>query len=150
MELINSIPEELRERCEFLINAICFPHCPERKKHYAATGRSQITYLKEKYINFKCTIRHSSVHPSVLGKGNNFTLEEVDQYYKMGYKYFKIEGRTLLSSDVLMMYLYYLVKPEWWFEMIREAALVEGIFVNCPNTTQDYIPIPTRQYMVEL
>ena len=31
MELIENIPQELRSKCEFLINAICHANCPQRK-----------------------------------------------------------------------------------------------------------------------
>ena len=150
MELINSIPKELRGKVEFLINAICPPHCPNRKDHYAKTGLTQITYLKHKYTNLQCGIKESNVHPTMLGKGNNFSLDEIKQYSDLGYKYFKLEGRTLLSSDMLMMYLYYMVKPEWWFETIREACFIEGIFVNDSNALQDYQKIPTREYAIGL
>lgn len=148
MELLNSIPKELRGKCEFLINAICHPHCPIRKKHYALTGRAQLTYLREKYTVPECTIQDSPVHPNTMNKGNNLSNEEIDAYNKMGYKYFKIEGRTLPSDIILMQYLYYWVKPEWWGIIIHEAITEEGIIINSPNTFQMYQKIYTPLYDV--
>jgi hypothetical protein len=78
-----------------------------------------------------CGIKESSVHPDILGKGNNLTPEEIRYYYdKYGFNHFKIEGRTLESIDVLCMELYYLIKPEWYFHCLREASGYEGIYVN--------------------
>lgn len=150
MELINSIPKELRIKCEFLINAICPPHCPQRKEHYAKTGHAHLTYLRDRYQNDKCGITESSIHPSVLGKGNNFTIEEVNQYHDLGYRYFKLEGRTLQSLDVLLMYCYYMIKPEWWFDVIREAYGTEGAIINSPNDEQQYIRVDKKEYIIGL
>jgi len=150
MELINSVPQELRPKVEFLINAICPPHCPQRKEHYALTGKAHISYLKDKYTNDKCGIRESSIHPKVLGKGNNFTLEDIDNYSKLGYKYFKLEGRTLHSYDVLAMYLYYMVKPEWHYDIIGTALLLDGVIINSPNSEYKYQLIKEPFYNIAL
>lgn len=132
-EMLESIPMEDRKKCEFLINAICPSHCPHRKEHYAKTGRYHLSFLKDIYDVSGCGIKESSVHPSVLGKNNNFTPEEIAEYEKMGFQYFKIEGRTLRSLDVLCMYCYYMIKPEWWFEVICEASNYGGITYNDNN-----------------
>lgn len=132
-ELIESIPMEAREKCEFLINAICPAHCPLRKKHYSQTGKYHLSYTREKYEVANCGINEGSLHPSILGKNNNFSNEEIEEYEKMGYKYFKIEGRTLPSADILCMYAYYLIKPEYQMYFICLAAHREGIFYNDNN-----------------
>lgn len=139
MELINNIPKELRNKCEFLINAICPPHCPQRKLHYTRNGLAQLSFLRDKYINWQCGITENITHHNILGKGNNFTLEDVNNYNQMGYNYFKIEGRTLQSVDIFGMYLYYMVKPEYYWEILSMAAGIEGIFFNDPNAFQTYI-----------
>lgn len=134
-ELLEKIPMEKRDKCEFLINAICRPNCPIRKQHYSWTGKSQLSFLRDKYSVIPgCTITHPSTDPSILGQGNNFTFEELEEYHKMGFKYFKIEGRTLPSAQVFAMYLYYLIKPEYQYDCITLAAQQEGIFFNDPNS----------------
>ena len=65
---------------------------------------------------------------------NENIYEEIDAYNKMGYKYFKIEGRTLPSDIILMQYLYYWVKPEGWGVIMHEAISEEGVIINSPNT----------------
>lgn len=134
IEFLESIPKENRNKIEFLSNAICRPGCPIRKQHYFYTGASQRTWLKEKYdIHPGCNIKENVTHPSKLGKENNLSLEDIEKYNKMGFKYFKLEGRTLPSATVLGCYLYYFVKPEAYFEVMTLAADRIGIFVNDPN-----------------
>lgn len=140
-ELIENIPMENRKKIEFLINAICPAKCPLRKEHYSQTGRYHLSYMRERYEVAACGIKDASVHPNVLGKNNNFTNEEIDEYNKMGYQYFKIEGRTLPSADILGMYLYYMIKPEWYWDVISRAARIEGIFYNAPN---DFIEMEVK------
>ena len=134
MKLLESIPKEKRDKFEFLSNAICHPGCPIRKQHYAWTGPAQLTFLRDKYdMMHKCTITEGICHPDILGKGNNLSNEDIDKYHKMGYKYFKLEGRTMPSGVMLSSYLYYLIKPECYFEVIAKACEIEGIFVNDSN-----------------
>ena len=134
IDFLNSIPAESRDKVEFLANAICRPKCPIRKKHYEYTGEAQRTWLREKYdIYMGCNIKENLTHPSRLGKGNNLSLADIEKYNQMGFKYFKLEGRTLPSSVVFSCYLYYFIKPEAYFEVITIASSRLGIFINDPN-----------------
>lgn len=139
-ELLSSIPKELRNKCEFLVNAICRPQCPIRKWHYQQNGLAHLTYLKHQYsVNGtgKCSIEDKAItDPDIMFTGNNLTFEQIEKYNKMGYKYFKLEGRTLPSAEVLAMYLYYLFKPEYCYVVLSSAAEVEGIFINDKNSTK--------------
>lgn len=134
-DFIESIPQKDRHKVEFLVNAICHAHCPIRHKHYEWTGIAQESFLRDKYsLQGKCTITETSVHPSILGKGNNFTVQEIQEYNKMGFEYFKLEGRTLPSPTMFSMYLYYMIKPEAYFQVIEMGGMTEGIFYNYPNS----------------
>ena len=134
LQFLEEIPMEYRDKVEFLSNAICPAHCAYRKEHYSATGIAQLSYLKDGYsVCGRCEIDKSINHPTKLGKGNNLSYEDILKYNKMGYNYFKLEGRTLPSSAVLSNYLYYLINPEYIFDTLEEAATIEGIFVNDKN-----------------
>lgn len=149
-DFIESIPKELRQKCEFLINAICPPNCPSRKMHYYNNGLAQLTYLKHHYIHPQCGIKDGLNYKSVLGQGNNFSLQDLDDYSKMGFKYFKIEGRTLPSFEILLQYCYYFIKPEYYWEVLSLASSIEGIFINSPNAEQFYQKIDSRFYNISL
>ena len=45
-ELLNSLTDEEKERCEFLCNAICPPACPMRKRHYTLNGVYNLNFGK--------------------------------------------------------------------------------------------------------
>lgn len=149
LDVLEEIPPELRGKCEFLVNAICRPGCPIRKWHYSATGKAQLTFLRDGYnvSNLTgCTIKYHTTHPDIMLTGNNLSFEEIEAYNKMGFKYFKLEGRTLESSLVFAMYLYYLIKPEWRYEVLARAAQVPGIFFNDNNSTRTYEKMPVKTY----
>lgn len=138
MSLLQSIPEEKKKKCEFLVNAICRPGCPIRKWHYSATGKAQLSYLRDGYMVDgwgKCKIEAPSVDPNVMFTGNNLDFNMIKYYHdELGFTNFKLEGRTLESSVVFAMYLHYLFKPEYYFSLIDRAANVEGIFYNDKNS----------------
>ena len=146
MDLITSIPDELKPKCEFLINAICPAKCPIRRQHYLNNAQTQLTFLKYKYVNWECGIKDGINSHNVVGKGNNFSLKDIDDYYKMGFKYFKLEGRTIPSFDLLCQYLYYFVKPEYYWEILSTVQNTEGIVINSPNADQFYTKINVPMY----
>jgi len=45
------LPEEIRHKCEFLVNAICPPGCLNRKEHYKLNGLYSLTYGKSYGVN---------------------------------------------------------------------------------------------------
>lgn len=135
IEMLEKIPKELRGKCEFLTNAICHSGCPIRKKHYYYTSLSNLTYCRYKYdLKNYCKIQGNINEPGTILSHNNLSWEEIQEYNKMGYKYFKFEGRTLPSSDILANYLYYLFDPKYIPFVVSQAACIPGIFFNNINS----------------
>lgn len=114
-----------KSRCEILVNACCQPACPRRGSHYSTIGKYQIEL---------CTAAQSSLHI----KGDNIVTDPFpcqymdyniymsnkfpthispeaieEKYLPMGFNQFKLEGRTIGDIQMLEMYVYYLVKPEF-------------------------------------
>lgn len=113
-EKIKDIKE--KEKIEFLINAICPPGCPNRKEHYRLNGISHLNLGKEYKVT--CQIQGNTVECSTKNYSNNITPEEIYQKYSnMGFSNFKLEGRTLSDREVILNYVYYMVKPEYQFEI---------------------------------
>ena len=112
MKLLQSLTEEEKDKCEFLINAICPPGCPHRKEHYRLNSLFSLTYGQQ-YQMEQCMIKHDALHPATLHYHNNLTPDDIyNVYAPMGFKYFKIEGRTWDRVDLIATYAYYMVKPE--------------------------------------
>ncbi|MBQ5319694.1 MAG: hypothetical protein J6K17_11410 [Oscillospiraceae bacterium] len=112
-----------KARCEILVNACCQPNCPRRGKHYTEIGKFQINVCNVAKSNlavgdivrdpFECEFMNYHIYMS-----NKFSThispESIEKdYIPMGFNQFKLEGRTMGDMDMLEMYVYYLVKPEY-------------------------------------
>ena len=137
-ERLDKIPQELRSRCEILINPYCTPHCKRRGEHYRMLGEAQRRAasqpISRNLPQRRGAPRNMAVDPTaenasvenVLKCDNtalnfyqvvNFSTfvkrETLKTYMDMGFNNFKIEGRTLSMANVLESYMYYMVKPEY-------------------------------------
>lgn len=54
-DILNNLPH--KEKCEFLLNASCFPHCPQRVKGYEMIGMHHIRY--NQYLHGNSSLYHS-------------------------------------------------------------------------------------------
>lgn len=130
-EKLEKIPQELRSRCEILINPYCIPHCPRRKEHYEVLGRCQRKCNEARNAPISQVMRNKQEDPmaeaakfncpntnfnfyQITSLGNFVTREDVfSRYLDMGFNNFKIEGRVLSTPNVVESYVYYMVKPEY-------------------------------------
>ena len=118
-KLLNFSPEE-KEKTEFLCNAICPPACPYRKEHYKLNSFFSLTYGIPYNIQ-NCSIKYNTVEFEQINSSNYITLEQIQNYYyPNGFKYFKLEGRTLSPLEVLCNYANYFIKSEY-----RQSFLVK-------------------------
>lgn len=106
---------ENKDKVELLINPVCDPHCPRRKEHYDVIGRIVLHQAPD--VAFNCDnqgrLFHEARHNSVF-----ISLEDIQNVYEpLGFKNFKIEGRTTSTEDLLEILLYYMVKPECQLEI---------------------------------
>lgn len=118
-EVLERLPH--KEKAELLIDPCCTPNCKRRGEHYRSIGRSQITSYENMVKTGKpgepepfecpCMLKHlyqttdSPLHisPSAL----------YGKYAEMGYRNFKIEGRSVPDINVLENYVYYMIKDEY-------------------------------------
>lgn len=115
-----------KNKVEILLNPYCGLGCQNRLEHYTVISRSQIKnsgqlesdWITEGNCKWYCPdfLENIKNNPAVIKK------EEFQQYIDMGFKHFKIEGRTNNIVDVIESYLYYMVKPEY-IDEIRHKAL---------------------------
>lgn len=140
-EKLDKIPQELRSRCEILINPYCNPHCPRRKEHYEVLGKCQrkcstfgtsaIKSLRRgkpmedpmaEAEKFDCPNTGFNFY-QITGFGAFVSREDLfGRYMDMGFNNFKIEGRVLHPANVVESYVYYMVKPEYR-DIVRLALL---------------------------
>lgn len=110
-KLLDTFPQEVKDKCEFLCNAICPPACPQRKEHYKYNSLFSLSYGKG-YQMETCQIKANTVSPITCGYHNNISPEELyETYVPKGFTLFKIEGRTLGEIEMAMNYARYMAKP---------------------------------------
>lgn len=108
-----------KEKCELLINAVCYANCPRRADHYhhisaCAKGIS--------LPDFECDAMGKPLHMA-LTNPNSITVEEIYSIYEpLGFSCYKIEGRTANLFDLIEILVYYTVLPEYQLE-IRQRLM---------------------------
>lgn len=108
-----------KERLEILINAYCCDNCAKRAAHYKYMSKFQLANLSRDPSvatgdpEFICPHIAEDFYTVITTRSSAIKVEELyGFYYQMGFRNFKIEGRTNNPADVLESYVYYLVKPE--------------------------------------
>lgn len=124
-----------RGRCEILVNALCQPNCPRRGEHYRAIGKIQIDRCNAAYSavgghltfkDFECPLMSRTIFD--ITELPTFISPEAirEKYLPMGFKEFKLEGRSARDIEMLETYMYYFAKPETKdkvrFEMLEKLT----------------------------
>ncbi len=110
-------------RCEILVNACCQPNCPRRGQHYSEIGKHQIELCNTANSGiaiknivkdpFPCEFMNYDIYMSNKFSTHISPDSIENDYLPMGFNQFKLEGRTIGDVQMLEMYIYYLVKPEY-------------------------------------
>ena len=121
---LSSLPQDQRDKLEFLCNECCWVGCRDRKACYEAVSRRNLGLDAPEH---RCTapdaaqgyrFSHAMESPSFI------SIEDIQtQYLPQGFTNFKIEGRGLGSAIVLEFLLYYLTKPEYQLRVREEIYL---------------------------
>ncbi len=129
-DLLEQIPEEDRGRVELLVNTLCVPNCPRRGEHYKNVARNQRIVMKNRKLPPDKQIPIETWHCEYGDKNCIHTIQDYEtyispeaiweKYIPMGFKNFKIEGRTANIFSLVDTYCHYMIKPE----RIGEARLL--------------------------
>lgn len=122
-DMLEKIAPEDRGKCEILANACCEARCPRRGEHYRQIGEEHIKaweYQKNpmnrqpyKYEEFQCPHMLRSIY-NIRELENYVSPRDIlEKYAPMGFRHFKIEGRTTVDINLLETYVHYMVKPEY-------------------------------------
>jgi collagenase-like PrtC family protease len=119
LEFLGTIKK--KEKCELLVNACCIPHCPRRGEHYRQIGSEQNRYWKDqqnrvmkpaKYKEFECPYMSNSIYDTIGYETRILPDTLYDVYVPMGFKHFKLEGRSSPTVDNIDTIVQYMAKPE--------------------------------------
>ena len=119
-----TLPQDQRDKLEFLCNECCWVGCRDRKVCYEAVSRRNLGLDTPEH---RCTapdaaqgyrFSRAMESPSFIS-----TEDILTRYLPQGFTNFKIEGRGLGSAIVLEFLLYYLTKPEYQLRVREEIYL---------------------------
>ena len=112
---------ENKERCELLINAVCYADCPRRAEHYEHISAVGLGFETKP---FECDAMHKQLFQALCNP-NSITVDEIYKVYEsLGYEHFKIEGRTANVFDLIEILVYYMVLPEYQMEIRQRLTKI--------------------------
>ena len=124
LEQWRGLPQNEKDKVEFLCNECCWFGCPDRKLCYETVSRKS---LGEPGAEHRCAAPGSEggyrfskamKNPGFIG------IDDIrNTYLPMGYSHFKIEGRSLGSALILEFLLYYMTKTEYQLTVREEIYL---------------------------
>lgn len=110
-----------KDKCEILCNAVCTPKCARRMEHYKII--SQCQFENDNTLMAKEPICASAANDNLgmaMRQKNFISPQDInDIYAPMGFKNFKLEGRTMHPLDFIEVLIYYLIKEEYQPEVRR-------------------------------
>lgn len=126
-DYLSQLPQNEKDKVEFLCNECCNINCPDRKACYENVSRKN---LGENIPDYKCRqpAGEKGYRFSLAMKNPAFiSLQNIQEtYLPLGFSNFKIEGRGLGSALLLEFILYYMTKPEHQIE-VREAIYLDAM-----------------------
>lgn len=111
-----------KERCELLVNSCCKPNCPRRGEHYRFMAKQESIALKNRKIpqdkqipmpRWYCEYGEKTSLSTIKSYSTHISPEAIwEKYVPLGFRNFKLEGRTANIFLLIDMYAYYFAKPE--------------------------------------
>lgn len=104
-----------RDKLEVLVNHGCRLNCPNREKHYVASGKAQLTYDNVDFI--QCPFVRNDFKE--LSQREHFISREMidNKFIPGGFQHFKLDGRVFQKEKLVDCLVHYMVKPEFQQKM---------------------------------
>lgn len=124
LQSLSALPQELKDKVEFLCNECCWPGCKDRRVCYESVSRINLGMNAPEH---RCSAPGAAEGYRFSKAMKNPCFISVNDirsvYMPMGFSNFKIEGRSLGSALVLEFLLYYMTKPEYQINVREEIYL---------------------------
>ncbi|SFQ43551.1 hypothetical protein SAMN04487928_14615 [Butyrivibrio proteoclasticus] len=124
LQQLESLPDKMKQKTEFLCNECCWYGCYDRKKCYENVSRKNLGENCDDHI---CVSPYASkgyrFSDAMKNPGFIGTDDICNIYAPKGFSHYKIEGRSLGSAIILEFLLYYMTKPEYQLKVREEIYL---------------------------
>jgi len=119
-----SLPDELKNKVEFLCNEACWFFCPDRKACYENVSRKNLGETCEDHICVSPKAQRGYRFSDAMKNPGFIGLRDIQDFWlSNGFSQFKIEGRSLGSAVLLEFLLYYMTRPEYHLQVREELYL---------------------------
>lgn len=124
LALLQDMPQQQKDKVEFLCNECCDFGCSSRKKCYEEVSRMFIHHKDSKAFCSSPDAKSGYRFTRAMTNPGFIGIEQIQNWYlPMGFSQFKIEGRGLGSALVFEFLLYYLTKPAYHLHVREEVYL---------------------------
>ena len=125
---LESLPEEKKEKLEFLCNECCWFDCPERKACYENVSRRNLGEDCPEHVCAAPSASRGYRFSDAMENPGFIGIRDIrERYLPNGFSQFKIEGRSLGSAMLLEFLLYYTTKPEYQLKVREELYLTSSL-----------------------
>ena len=125
---LESLPEEKKEKLEFLCNECCWFDCPERKACYENVSRRNLGEDCPEHVCASPSASRGYRFSDAMENPGFIGIRDIrERYLPNGFSQFKIEGRSLGSAMLLEFLLYYTTKPEYQLKVREELYLTSSL-----------------------
>ena len=121
---LDTLPEELKRKTEFLCNECCWFDCPDRKACYENVSLKNLGEDREDHVCVSpWAERGYRFSDAMMNPGFIGTEDILKTDLPKGFSHFQIEGRGLGSAVVLEFLLSYMTKPAYQLRVREEIYL---------------------------
>ena len=121
---LKALPDDLKNKVEFLCNECCFFDCYDRKNCYENVSRKSLGEDCEDHVCVSPFAARGYRFSDAMKNPGFIGIRDItDIYLPAGFTNYKIEGRSLGSAIILEFLLYYLTKPEYQLKVREEIYL---------------------------
>lgn len=124
---LKELPQDLKDKVEFLCNECCNYGCVDRRKCYENVSKKSLGEQCEDHVCKAPDALEGYRFSKAMNNPGFISVDDiVNTYIPMGFSNYKIEGRSLGNAIILEFLLYYMTKPECQLK-VREMMYLDSM-----------------------
>ena len=124
IQKLETLPDKLKQKTEFLCNECCWYGCYDRRKCYENVSRKNLGENCDDHICVSPYASRGYRFSDAMKNPGFIGIDDIRNIYApKGFSHYKIEGRSLGSAIILEFLLYYMTKPEYQLKVREEIYL---------------------------
>lgn len=121
-DFLYSLTDAQKKKIEIILNPTCINYCGHNREHNEAISHD-ILYRDMTAIKYMCEWQNKNFIENIQSPHTIKNDELIEKYIKFGFNNFKIIDRNANFIDIIFTLAYYLIKPEYYLDIIYRMAL---------------------------